>query len=128
MGRSPRRKPLGFSAPAEELGSARPGARCIVLGFRERGSQLVKGNFSPRKGSHGEKLESVGCRRLRERGKGEPSRVISLSSPNSTKLLTMTRVIYRIHGEFRGLNSQDNVTFPLRLSSSDAVARLLRWG
>lgn len=55
---------------AEEPGSARPGARCIVPGFRERRSQPgQKGNFCPGKGSHTAKLESA-WRRLHGRRKG----------------------------------------------------------
>lgn len=55
VGRSPRGKPPGLSARAEGPGSTRPGAHCIVPGFGERGSELVKGTLPPPgKGSRGE--------------------------------------------------------------------------
>lgn len=71
-----------------------PGGWCIVPIFGERGSQPVKGNLSLGKGRHAAKLELVGCRRLRGRGKGEMNRIISLSSPNPTKRLPMLWTIY----------------------------------
>lgn len=57
----------------------------------------------------------MGYERLRRRAEGEMSRIISLSSPNPTTQQPMSGMLYRIHGEFRGLYSGGIATFPTSL-------------
>lgn len=100
LGHRPRGKPgLGFSSPAEEprlcLGRV---AGFIVPVLGKPGSQLVKGNLSLGKG---EALQSWRRWTANIYAGGECGKLAELFhslSPNPTKLLTVTRAIYRIRG------------------------------
>lgn len=96
---TPRKAGLGFSSPAEEprlcLGRV---AGFIVPVLGERGSQRVKGNLSLGKG---EALQSWRRWSASIYAGGECGKLAELFhslSPNPTKLLTVTRAIYRIRG------------------------------